>query len=420
MFVALALVTLLGQDPPKPPAIFSLKREERLAGNPLAEYAAMIDRQAEFMADPQQAGIYPELRANLEQSLGDPSAVGRGLAIMYGNSDAGPDLTSSPLDKFMPKRAVDAIVRAVGNRPAVMVGEEHHSPQSRSLVIPLLRALRKKGFRYYAAETFLEDTARIQRQGYPDYRTGVYTTEPVFAESVREAVRLGYILVPYEARNYDPKLDPGANQENRERGQAENLKARIFDKDPKAKVLVHGGRGHVSEGGAQIGETKFRFMGAHFKSLTGIDPLSVYCTSMIEHEGKPRHESPIYRYATARGWVKSPTVFVDAKGKPWSESPDLDVSVFFPRVRLVQGRPDWMARDLERRIYRLPAALTRGQGLRLVQARPMGEPATSVPTDQVLLRPGEIAPALMLPRGRFRVRTIDRAGTESSVLNVRI
>ena len=392
--------------------IFSLKREEAIAGNPLARYAELLRLESAYRADLGQGSVYDELRANIEEALGDEAAVGAGLAAMYGPYTAGADLESSTLDGLTPQPAVAAIVRAVGTRRAVMIGEEHHSPQSRAIVIPLLRALWAKGFRYYAAETFADDAERTQRQGYPDALTGTYTTEPVFGEAVREAIRLGYKLVPYEAAAYDAKLDPGTNQENRERGQALHLKERIFDRDPTAKVLVHGGRGHVSKGGAKLGDTDFRFMAAHFCELTGLDPFSIYCAKMLEHKGRPRQENPLYRYVTAKGWIHRPTVFVNRAGRPFSSAPDYDADVFFPRVARLEGRADWLRRDLGRRSYRLLPALLAGEGLRLVQARYRGEPLTAIPVDQALLRPGEAAPALFLPRGRFSIRTIDPSGHE--------
>jgi hypothetical protein len=46
----------------------------------------------------------------------------------------------------------------------------------------------------------------------------------------------------------------------------------------------------------------------------------------------------------------------------------------------------------------------------LVQAFVAGESADAVPVDQVVLSPGKPVPVLMLPKGRTRVRAIDRAG----------
>ena len=152
------------------------------------------------------------------------------------------------LDVMLRRNAVQAIIDAVGDTKAVLIGEEHHPPQTRTLLAPLLRALKPRGFKYLAVETLNDDVSATQKQGYPTDETGTYTRDPVFAEALREAVQLGYTLVPYESIPADRTLSPSAHQEARELGQARNIKERIFDKDPAAKALVWGGRSHASQG----------------------------------------------------------------------------------------------------------------------------------------------------------------------------
>ena len=88
-----------------------------------------------------------------------------------------------------------------------------------------------------------------------------------------------------------------------------------------------------------------------------------------------------------------------------------DAYVFFPRTRLVGGRPDWMAREMGRRRVPIPARLRGGRGLRLVQAFGEGEPASAIPVDQVLIKEGDDSKALMLPAGRLWLRTIESDGS---------
>src|SRR5690606_17052867 len=115
-----------------------------------------------------------------------------------------------------------------GDYRVVMVNEAHHKPQTRLLTLALLPELRARGFKYFAAETFGEEPLE---KGYPTKDSGYYTRDPVFAEIVREAVRLGYALVPYEAFGV---LD--GSQQARETRQAERL-AEILARDPDAKIL---------------------------------------------------------------------------------------------------------------------------------------------------------------------------------------
>ena len=90
----------------------------------------------------------------------------------------------------------------------------------------------------------------------------------------------------------------------------------------------------------------------------------------------------------------------------WLGSGNCDAYVFWPRVQLVDGRPDWMGSSMGRRRTAIPAELQRGDGLRLVQAFLAGEPGSAVPVDQVLLRPGLPLPVLMLPPGTYWLRAL--------------
>ena len=51
---------------------------------------------------------------------------------------------------------------------------------------------------------------QLATRGYPVPATGFYTSEPVFAEVIREALRLGYTLVS------DDTADAGQSAEERE------------------------------------------------------------------------------------------------------------------------------------------------------------------------------------------------------------
>jgi hypothetical protein len=391
------------------PYPFQVKRAEAEAGNPLARYVELRAREAEYLASPQWRGIYPELMLVFAAFFGDPKAGPAAMEAMYRETKLPGPPESFTIDAYRPVDAARAVVDALDDRRVVMVCEEHHLPQTRTILGPLLRGLHERGFRYIAAETFSPDVSEAQKVGYPTSRTGTYTEDPAFGTAVREAIRLGYILVPYEAMSTpDVPLDQMAP--HRERGQAVHLKERILDKDLKARALVWAGCGHVlkvTTKGSGPGELKMIAM--HFRELTGIDPLSVYAAHYVEMN-RPEHEAPNYRHVTSKGLVTRPAVFVGRDGALWSETKGIDAHVFFPRVTLVDGRPDWMARDLGRGPYRLPEGLLKGRGLRLAQASFEGEPGRAIPVDQVLLRPGEGPPALMLPPGKLRVRVIDEDG----------
>src|SRR5690606_3224405 len=130
----------------------------------------------------------------------------------------------------------EAIINEAYNRRVVMLNEAHHVPETRGLTMALLKPLFDQGYRYFAAETFQEiGLKETIKKGFPMLETGYYIAEPLFADIVREALRIGYTLVPYEhSAPCDYSVDPDGCQDQRERGQAKNLYDRTLKKDPSA------------------------------------------------------------------------------------------------------------------------------------------------------------------------------------------
>jgi hypothetical protein len=421
-----SLTTYAGQEPSLP-SPYRLKPDEMLAGNPLAEYAEMLRLEKEFLGKvtvteafagllPPSAGprarSYVEARATAEAVLGLIQRSLRTQSIGDYRAPARAPFVTSSLQRMRAVPAIPFLLREAEKHNWVMLGEEHMKPQTRTLITPLLRGLRKKGFRYFAAETFEEGIEDTSKRGYATYSTGAYTRDPVFAEAVREALRLGYTLVKYDDTpepNENPTKDPMFFQNFRENAQAARLKERILDKDPKAKVLVWGGRSHVNEEGGKFPDgSEIKTMGLEFKKMTGIDPLTSYLPTFVEAAG-PEWESPEYKWATQAKRVTVPTVFLDRSGRPYHRG-GTDVAVFFPRTTYVCGRPDWLVRELGRRPTDLPASLVKGNTMLLAQAFYPGEPPTAIPVDQIALMPGDPLPQLMLPNGKFDVRVINPTG----------
>lgn len=139
--------------------------------------------------------------------------------------------------------SLDSIYR---NHPILLFNEAHHVPRHRAFVYSQLKKLKDAGYYYLALEALNTgeylDTLLTQRK-YPQYmKTGFYINEPIFAQLIREALALGFELIPYESNN-----------KNREEGQAKN----IFSKYDKTKggLVVLGGYGHTdkSERGQRMG-----------------------------------------------------------------------------------------------------------------------------------------------------------------------
>ena len=412
------------------PSPFSLKREEAKAGNFLARYAELVRLENEYLASKQQSNAYLQARAYAAAFIGDV----REANLMIDKADgirkgSAKPLENSPLAALKAVDAEEFLLKAADKNRVLMINDGHHQPQTRVLTTRLLRGLYAKGFRYLAMETLNVSAGDAAQRKYPVFSDGYYTVESVFGDLARQALEIGYKLVPYESEGKALEGETWIQRSNRrEIEQARNLKERIFDKDPNAKLLVFAGVSHISEKPQNVDEDQpWTFMAIRFKEMTGIDPFTADNQEMLSHS-EPDAEPVVYRDAVRRGWVSNRAViFADDTGKAWTqgaEGMNVDAQIFLPPTKFVNGRPDWLARDLNRRALPIPPQLVSGaDGLRLVQAFFENEPDDAVPADQILIRPEQPVPALMLPRrgkGKFRLRVLDETGKIVGAMKIKL
>ena len=391
----------LQQAPPPLPPPFLLGQSALRDGNPLAGYVEMLSLDSVYRASPVFGKVYPEMRANLEEFLGVPRAGISALSLpAFRIGDA---LHPTPIPpNFVPRTALDVFTERASRTRIVIWGEEHHLPQTRCLYEPLLRRLWDEGYRYFAAEAFA-DTVMSPGFATPDYRSGLYLRDPVFAAAVRTAVSLGYKLVAYD----ETGRGPAGDNSYRDRRQAEHLKERVFDRDANARVFVVAGRGHASKVTAEDGWTP---MASVLRQLTGIDPFTIYAPRMTERSTRGE-EDGMYQYATARGLISQPTAFVDTtSGITLGQGQSFDAYVFWPRITIEHGRPDWLRACTGRTAVSVPSGLGSGSELLLAQAFVDGQAVTTIPADQIVFRASESPPVLMVAPGAYTIRVINQAG----------
>ncbi len=414
------------KQPSKPPSAQQVFRELFVPFNDSHQYLAHVKK---------MRGLEDRYRDSQEwksiyfQSVGTVSSfVGRYQEALACFDRTGERILSRPADAgglrdYDSQDAMQAILELASQRQVVMINEAHHVPLHRAFVLQLLEGLYRKGFRYFAAEALTAQDKQLQKRGYPTMATGYYLPEPLCADLVRTALRLGYQVVPYEdegARSPMDSKDPIAAQNARESGQAKNLKERILAKDPQAKILVHAGYGHIAktpetlEMSGKKGE--IRLMANNFKAITGIDPLSIAQDAMTEHS-VPSEENPDYRLAIERGLLKDkPVVLRDPKSKayygPTQSEGKYDLVVFHPRSVYERGRPTWLSMGGLRHAVALPEQHrpTPGSSYLAQAFYPAEKDKDAIPVDQIEYRSGEPVPCLWLPKGEFRVRILDEAG----------
>ena len=319
-----------------------------------------------------------------------------------------------------PRPAVDEIVRAAKNKQIVILNENHSASQNRAFATLLVRALKKEGFTYFAAETFAPPAvlADTQKRGYPDRKTGYYTLDPVFGDLVRQAQNSGYKLVAYETEDEKRPPDFVDATNARETAQAHNLIERIFKNDPKARVFIYVGFSHASEVEQKEPDGRaIAWMATRLKRETGIDPLTIEQSQLFEPSDAKEDAANANPVAQFR--MTQPTVLRRANGTYWrtgTGAGTMDMQVFHPFVREKQGRPDWLKMNGYRKPFSMDAALVPKTGRVLIQAFASNETSdAALPVDQILLTANKPVPVLMLPKGKYRLVVQDEGGVSRPV-----
>ena len=394
---ALALLTLpaRGQtdasgDVPPP---WELSRAQDGDG-PLSAYARLLETEAAWMESDEWRDAYIQTLAQRDAALGRHQSA----LAMWDRSMGRRRDSVAVLDAGV--RAVDAatyIAKRAETERVVMVNEAHHDAATRLLTLRLLPLLYERGYRYLAAETFApEIDSSVAARGYPAAGDGYYSDEPVFGEMIREAVRLGYTLIPYDDAKPEVENDTLDYQKRRDLTEAEHLRDRIFARDSDAKVLVHAGFGHIEE---EVGP-RFYPMAVYFRELTGIDPLTIDQVTMAA-ASEPAFDTPLRRGADEAGLLGDvPALLLGASGEPLAPVRySVDLQSFAPRVeRPVLALPG-------RRLATVTAPEVCARVLCLVEVRLANEGPDAVPLDRLVVdAPG---PVTVSARGQALVQILD-------------
>lgn len=288
---------------------------------------------------------------------------------------AGDDAASPLAGDFRTEPAVDTIAALAKGRQAVFFNEAHSNALTRTVTLQLLPKLRAEGFDHFAAETLYDSDDGLARRGYPVADSGFYTEEPIYADIIRTALKLGFTVVAYEATS-------DATGDEREREQARNLIAATLKKNPAARIVVNAGFGHIQKAGSYL---KGQSMAQHFRRISGIEPLSVEQTMLTPHE-KPASDHPYYAAIIAASNPQQPIVFRDGGGKPWSlKDGAYDISVVFPPESFERGRPTWLSIGGQRQRYPISGDLCSLSYPCLVEARHADEGDDAIPADRTVI-----------------------------------
>ncbi|MFM2268306.1 MAG: hypothetical protein RL757_1747 [Bacteroidota bacterium] len=256
-----------------------------------------------------------------------------------GRTDTVRGLTPEESALFATYSAFDAhkfIVQEARNHEILIVNEAHHVAQHRVFVTDLLRDLYREGYRHIGFETLMSDfsaDSTLNARKFPTLQSGVYSSEPQFANLVRTALRLGFTVFSYESKEAGQGLGP----RDREIAQAKNIQNFLENRAKEGKTLIYCGGAHATEG--EMGGKWEKAMVQRLKDLLKIDALTVNQSNYSERS-KKQFENKYYQAVEP----KNPTVFIDEKGQSFGEKSGNtwhDIYVFHPRTRTTD-RPQWL------------------------------------------------------------------------------
>jgi hypothetical protein len=237
--------------------------------------------------------------------------------------------------------------------------------------------------------------------------TGFYSKEPQFGNLVREALRIGFTLFPYETNVAEHNGKP------REIDQATNI-ARYMKEHP-GRYLIYCGYDHVIEGSHR---SWGKAMAGRLKEYTGIDPLTIDQETLTEHSA-PLYEKPDY----AAIQFPQPAVLINMDGlvyNGYKKDSAYDIRLYHPRTQYLYGRPSWLSLNGTRKPYIIDASKIKLHYPVLVLAYVADEDSTkTVPYDVMEISNAGDKKALFLQKGVYKLVLKDQQ-QNSQTLPVRI
>lgn len=327
-------------------------------------------------------GLYKEALIEYDKPRNDKQVVSEADSIDF-------------ITKYHPADAKKFIIKKAKENQIIIFNEAHFNPRNRVFVLSLLKDLKAVGYKYFAAETFINDSIFIKNR-HPSFSTGFYTLEPQFGNLIREAVKLKFSLVPYEDT-------AGTNGKEREIGEAQNLQS-LLKKDSTAKIIVYCGFDHIIEDTLPGWE---KAMAGRLKEFTGINPYTID-QIVLSERSKEDLESPYFRMTHSDKYA----VLIDKDQRPFNNS-RVDVLLYSPRTKYIYGRPDWVFENLKVPYFLSANEITFPYPIRIEAYMATDEIGKAIPIDIVEIKSKNTIPktAIALFANQvFKIRIISKSG----------
>jgi hypothetical protein len=353
-------------------------------------------------------GIEPQQEAGLRYSYtGHYKKTLELFGNIFGKTQLITEKDSLYFSNFKPTDAKNYIIDQARSNQILIVNEAHHQPLHRIFATNLLKDLYILGYRYLAMEALSDKDISLNSRKYSIQESRQsYVNEPQMGNFIREALRLGFTLVPYDF--YESE-----NFETRDANQAKNIK-KVFEKDIYAKMLIYCGYDHVFEcQETSIGKPMVQYL----KEMTGVNPLTIDQVDMSE-KSEIGFESPFLQLSK----VEKPSVYLDNLGAVFNGRKGqsrVDIKVFHPHTTYYYDRPEWLLNAQSKKWYFFPIHQIKIAFPVLIQAFKKGENAFAMPIDIVEIMPSKVIKPLALSEGVYELR-IFNAKNELQIFSINV
>lgn len=295
---------------------------------------------------------------------------------------------------YKTQNAKSFILNEAKKHKVVIINEAHHSNLHRFFTKSMLKELYALGYKTLLLEALgngEHTDSLLNKRKYPIQKTGWYTKEPQFGNLIREALVLGFKVLPYEqTTNVNGKL--------REIAQAKNIQ-KIIEENPDDKFLIHCGFDHVLEGKHRSWE---KAMAERLKEYTGINPLSIHQVTYSER-GSLKYNHPLQKAIDPKESLvliqkDSNTVMQYKRRDAFT-----DIVVLHPNTIYENNRPNWLFSKNNQKVNLDLSQVTIDYPI-MVLAFKKSEPiAKAVPVDITELLIPDKSCVLALPKGVYTI-----------------
>lgn len=331
--------------------------------------------------------------------------------------------------KCQPVSAKDYILYRTKSETITLINEAHHYPQNRAFITELLPSFYEQGYRYIGLEALKTPDSLLNKRKYPTLKNGEMVKEPLMGDLIRRAIAIGFTVFNYDVNSLElerkvaeskkkQKINPldnemlyladsdfTLNMNIRDHIQAQNI-TNFIKKHPKSKILIIAGLGHIRE----LSSDFWSPMAYELKQLTGINPLTIHQSGMIE-KSNSSDESVFYtnfkkkNILTSTVFIEDGQSFVAREYDPFQKTDYVkyyDIQVFHPPTDWSLPRPFWMTMNGYRKPYKLKIGTKVISMPFLVLAFKAGEPIDeAIPMDILEVSDMSKDNFLLLPKGQY-------------------